>query len=176
MATIVKNEIKYNHTFDAKTKRHYVNGLQSVLHCHHYMTLYLQLALDANETELLKDCARDSFRQILDNYSVGNPEIGTIKEKIEIGCQYYALLGLGKMVVKFLGSESGEVELLSSHTDEGWKRKWGQNDKPVNYVTAGYIEAMFESVLNLSPKSFTAIETQSIVMGADKSVFKLVRR
>lgn len=176
MAIVTKNEVKYNHYFDRQSKRHSINGVQSVLHCHHYTSLYTQLAMDAGETELLKECARESFREVLDSYFVDNPEVDTVPSKIEIACQYYALLGLGKMAVHFLGTESGEVELLSSHTDSGWMKKWGQYDKPVNYITAGYIEALFESVQCIAPRSFNAIETQSIVMGSETSQFKVTRR
>lgn len=176
MATVIKNTVKYNHTFSRKTKRHQINGLQSVLHCHHYTSLYTQLAIDADEAELLKECARESIREVLDKYFADNPEIKTVQEKVEIACQYYALVGLGIMKVNSLGDYSGEVELISSHTDSGWMKKWGEFDKPVNHITAGFIEAIFESVLNKPARSFNAVETRSIVMGADTSVFKIVRR
>lgn len=176
MATVVKNTVKYDHFFDRNTKRHQINGIQSVFHCHHYATLYTQLAIDANETELLKECARESIRTVLDNYFANNSNVNTIQEKIEIACQYYALVGLGNMRVDFLGEYSGKVEVLSSHIDSGWLKKWSQYDKPVNYITAGFIEALFESVFDFPPKSFIATETQSIVMGAKTSVFNMVRR
>ena len=175
MAIVVKNTIKYDHFFDQNTKRHQINGIQSVLHCHHYTSLYSQLAIDANETELLKECARESLRTVLDNYFENNL-IDTVQERIEIGCQYYALVGMGNMKVDFLGEYSGKVEVLSSHTDDGWMKKWGQYDKPVNYITAGFIEALCESVLDLPAKTFVATETQSIVMGAKTSIFNIVRR
>ncbi|MCX7909471.1 MAG: hypothetical protein N2560_08155 [Ignavibacteria bacterium] len=176
MAQIIKNTLKYYHTFDPLTKRHYINGYQAVLHCHHYATLYTQLALDAGETELLQECARDAFREVLDTYFKDNPDIKTLSEKIDIAVQYYSLMGLGKMKVNFLGDYSGEVELLSSHIDSGWLRKWGPYDKPVNYISAGYIEAMFESVLGLPSGTFCAKEIQSIVMGSKTSIFKITRR
>jgi hypothetical protein len=176
MATVKKNEINYKHYFDRSTKRHRINGIQSVLHCHHYTSLYTQLAIDAGETGLLKECARDSFRKVLDTYFADNPGINTIQAKVEIGSQYYSLLGLGKMVIKFLGDFSGEVELLNSHTDDGWIKKWQKYDKPVNYITAGFIEALFESVLGMPERSFETVEIQSIVMGAKTSVFKVARR
>ena len=176
MAIVKKNEVKYDHYFDRNTKRHKINGVQSVLHCHHYTSLYTQLAIDANETELLKECARESFRNVLDTYFAANPDINTLQAKAEISCQYYALLGLGRLTIHFLGSEGGEAELLSSHTDDGWKKKWGNYKKPVNYISAGFIEACFESVLCLHSRAFSAVETQSIVMGAKTSIFKVVRR
>ncbi len=170
-----KSELKYERTFDRDTKRQKINGLRIVLHCHHYSTLYTQLALDADETELLKECARDCFREVLDSYFDDHPEVDNISEKIEIGCQYSLLMGLGEMVVNFVGPDSGEVELLSSHLDNGWKKKWGEHDEPVNYITAGFIEAMFESVLDEDPGTFEAVETDSIVMGDETSKFKITR-
>jgi|WetSurMetagenome_2_1015567.scaffolds.fasta_scaffold35674_3 hypothetical protein len=176
MAIVEHNEIKYSHVFDRKTKRHKINNIQSVLHCHHYSSLFAQLAIDANETELLKECTRDSFHKILDSYFTDNPAVDSVAKKIEIGCQYYSLVGLGKMRVNFMGEDSGEVELLSSHIDAGWQKKWGKFDKPVNYLTAGFIEALFETILSLPQKTFQVIEMQSIVMGAETSIFKILRR
>jgi len=176
MAVVVKNEVKYDHFFDAQTKRHQINGVQTVLHCHHFTSLYTQLAIDSNETDLIRDCARDSFRTMLDKYFADNPDIESIQDKIEIACQYYALIGLGKMKVNFLGDESGEVELLSSHTDAGWMKKWDKYDRPINYITAGYIEALFGAILGVEGGAFEAIERQSIVMGAETSLFNVVRR
>jgi hypothetical protein len=176
MATVVKNTVKYEHYFDPSTKRHHINGIQSVLHCHHYAALYTQLAIDANETALLQECARNSFREVLKNYLAENPDVDIVAKKVDIACQYYALLGLGKMSVIHLGEDSGEIELLSSHIDDGWKKKWGEYDRPINYISAGYIEALFEEVLQTEAHAFSVSETQSIVMGADTSTFSIVRR
>ena len=175
MAIVVKKEVNYNHTFDPQTKRHEINGLQSVFHCHHFTVLYSQLAIDAGETDLLKETARNSFYKVLTSYFTNNSDIVSISEKVDIACQYFALVGLGKMEIVFLGDFSGEVKLLSSHVDNGWIKKWGTYDKPVNYISAGMIEAIFASVLDLPVNSFNAIETTSIVMGADSSLFKVTR-
>ncbi len=176
MPKVSKNEVVYNHYFDRKTCRHYVNGILTVLHCHHYTALYTQLAIDAGETDLLKESARENFRDVLDKYFNEHSEIDTLQSKIDIGCQYYSLFGLGTMKVCFIGEDQGEVEVPSSHTDSGWIKKWGEYDKPINYITAGFIEALFESVLDTSHKTFIAEEIQSIVMGADISKFKVSRR
>jgi hypothetical protein len=172
----MKPEVKLDHYFDAKRNRHYLNGILSVLHCHHYATLYTQLAIDSGETELLKESARDAFREVLDKYFQDHPEIEDMEEKIDVACEYYSMLGLGGMHLVFLGEDSGEVDVPSAHIDSGWLKKWGEYHKPVNYITAGYVEAMFEAVLNTPARSFEAVETQSIVMGADTSKFRVVRR
>jgi predicted hydrocarbon binding protein len=175
MATFIRNELKLEKEFDPKTKRHYVNGVLSVLHCHHYSSLYTQLALDANETDLLKESAAESFYDMLKSYFAKH-DVTSIPARVDIGCQYFAALGLGKMQVVNINEHSGTVEILKSHTDEGWMKKWGQYDKPVNYIGAGFIEALFESVLDQPVDSFYANETQSIVMGAEISKFKVIRR
>lgn len=176
MAIVRENDIVYEHCFDEKTKRHKLNGIQTVLHCHHYMALYTQLAIDADETELFKTSSRESFRGMLENYFTSYKVEDSIAARVDIACKYYSLVGLGKMTVKFLGTESGSVEISSSHIDEGWIRKWGKYDKPVNYISAGFIEALFESVLDLPSHSFDAVEIESIVMGAEKSIFNVTRR
>jgi hypothetical protein len=176
MIQVIKNDVKCEHYFDRKANRHYINGIVSVLHCHHYSSLYTQLAIDSGETELLKSSARDVFREVLGNYFESNPQINTLSAKLDIGCQYFGLMGLGALKVRFLGDNSGEVEMPVSHTDSGWIKKWGLYDKPVNYIGGGFIEALFETVLNASSNTFEAVETQSIVMGAKTSQFKVVRR
>lgn len=176
MSQVIKNEVKYEHHFDRKANRHYLNGIVTVLHCHHYASLYTQLAIDAGETDLLKASSRDVFFEVLQKYFEENPQIDNLPAKLEIGCQYFALFGLGAMKVEFLGSDSGAVELLTSHVDSGWVKKWGQYDKPVNYIAAGYIEALCAVALNVPSNSFDAMETRSIVTGAKTSQFKVVRR
>jgi predicted hydrocarbon binding protein len=175
MTTFIKNDLLLEHVFDKKTKRHYLNGFLSVLHCHHYASLYTQLAIDAGESVLLKECSRETFSEVLASY-FDNNVIDSIEKRIGIACQYFSAMGLGKMEVSFLGDESGEVVVSASHIDSGWMKKWGEYDKPVNYIGAGYIEAMFESVLDAPQNTFNAEEVQSIVTGAETSIFKVTRK
>ena len=49
MATEQLTEWVLDHHFDRESCRHTVNGLSSVLHCHHYASLYCQLADDADD-------------------------------------------------------------------------------------------------------------------------------
>lgn len=175
MATFTRNDLILEHVFDQKTKRHYLNKQLIVLHCHHYSSLYTQLALDAKETDLLADSAEEAFYAILTEY-FNTHHLPTLEARIDLACQYYAAMGLGTMRVNYLGDESGEVELLTSHVDRGWIKKWSTYDKPVNYIGVGYITAMFSAVLDEPKKSFKANEVRSIVMGADTSLFKVVRR
>lgn len=164
--------LQLQHYFDPQHKRHFLNTHPIVMHCHHYGALYTQLALDAKETTLLADVSEDTFFNVLNNYFSQN-SILTIPQRIEIADEYFSAFGLGKMQVNYLGDNAGEIELLSSHIDQGWIKKWGHHDVPVNYISAGYCSALFSSVLNQPVRTFKTKEIQSIVMGAETSLFKV---
>jgi len=174
MALLKTTNLELEHRFDPKSSRHYLNGHLSVLHCHHYTTLYTQLALDAKETDLLSGVAEETFYKLLKDY-YNKHNIINLEDKIDIACQYYSAVGLGKMEVGFLGEDSGEVILSISHVDQGWIKKWGNYDAPVNYITCGYISGMFSAIFDRNIGVFKAFEVESIVMGASKSRFRIVK-
>ncbi len=178
MAKFLENELVLDAHYDAKRSRHYLNGHLSVLHCHHYLTLYTQLAEDVEFVDgrkLLADVAEDSFYRVLKDY-FANHNLTELHKRVAIAEQYFGAMGLGQMKVKFVGHESGEVELLHSHLDEGWVKKWGETDKPINHVGRGYIAAMF-ALLNEMPRgSYVVNEVQSLAQGADVSIFNVVMK
>ena len=166
--------LQLNHKFDADRMRHYLNDEVAVLHCHHYATLYTQLAIDAQETTLLASVSEEVFGSMLSKYFQDNC-IDAVSDRLEVACQHYSALGLGKMKISYCGPDSGQVVLESSHIDQGWIKKWGQFDAPVNYITAGYIAGMFSAVNDEPKRTFAATETESIVKGADQSTFKVFK-
>ena len=102
--------------------------------------------------------------------------IDILEDRVEIASKLFPAMGLGTLEVKCIGDFSGEVVLSRSHVDEGWKHKWGEYDKPVNFIGAGFISALFCAVLEMSEGSFKVTEIESIVMGADKSLFNVVKK
>jgi len=171
-----KTELILDHTFDLRTCRHYINGQVSVLHCHHYATLYSQLAEDCgflDAKKLLAEVAEDTFFDALSSYYAEN-QIASIADRIAIAQEYYSVYGMGQMVVINAGLDSGEVQLLDSHIDSGWIKKWGKRDKPVNFITCGYIAGMFSAILGKPTRVFSVKEVFSIVAGNEKSIFKVV--
>lgn len=178
MTTVKKLEYVIDHKFDSARTRHVVNGFVNVLHCHHYATLYAQLADDAELLDgkaLLVSSSEDVFYSVLSYYFRCN-NITNLADRISISEQYYAATGLGKMAVLCAGRDGGEVKLLHSHIDEGWVKKWGKRDKPVNFMTQGFIKAMFSLLFDYSTQNYDVVETMSIVSGAEESVFNVVRK
>ena len=68
MTAVVTPELQIDIRIDPRTLRHYYNDHLMVVHCHHYSTLYTQLAMDAGETRLLQDVSEDMFYSVLSDY------------------------------------------------------------------------------------------------------------
>jgi hypothetical protein len=175
MSTFKQNTLELDQRFDPVAKQHFLNGRNVVFHCHHYTTLYTQLAIDSGSTALLAQSAEDAFLPMLTSYFTDHG-ISAVADRIDFACQYYSAIGLGVMAVTYLSDNAADVTLNHSHVDDGWLKKWGPFDKPVNYLTAGFAAALCSAVLGLPARSFTAKEIESVVMGAGQSRFRLVRK
>jgi len=163
--------MKTKFTFDNKTFRHSMNGHESVLHCHHYMSLTTKLAEDFSDiggTQILSESAEDSIRPLLDSYFEENT-VSSPEERLKIGAEYYSVMGLGLMDIS--GTEkSGKAILKHSHVDEGWTKKWGKSDRFINHFSCGFIAAVFAAAYGRPARSYLAEEISSIAMGDEKSV------
>jgi len=176
MSSPTLTEIQQEHAFDLESCRHTLNGTTSVLHCHHYATLYSQLADDCGMLDggkLLAECAEDTFYQELSSY-FRKHEVFDLSDRIGLAENLYSACGLGKMKTTCAGSDSGEVELEHSHVDEGWIKKWGQRTRPVNFITQGFIAGMFDAVFGRATRSYCVSEVASIVSGSERSRFTVV--
>ncbi|MDQ1352351.1 MAG: hypothetical protein QG657_2657 [Acidobacteriota bacterium] len=169
-------ELKLEHKFDPKRKRHYLNDVLTVLHCHHYATLFTQLAIDAKElvegTHILKETVEDVVFNVLSGYYKRNG-ITDPQERLALASQMFSTIGMGKMAVVSADVNGGEVDMPHPYVDEGWLKKWGKHKEPVNFIGSGYLCGMFSAVFDKPTRTYKATETQSKVMGAEKSHFKV---
>lgn len=178
MAIMKKTELVLEKRFDPKTCRHTLNGQEVVLHCHHYATLYLQLAEDCGMLDgkkLMHESAEDAFLDVLNSYNDQNC-IDKLEDRISIAEQYFAACGLGKLKVLCAGPDSGEVVLEHSHVDEGWIKKWGKRKKAINFIASGYIAALFSATFEKRARTYSVNEIASIVTGDEVSKFEVVAR
>lgn len=175
MIKFVEKELNLEHHYNFRENKHYLNDTNIVFHCHHYTTLYTQLALDANETELLFETAEESFYTLMMNYFEKH-SVKTMNDKILLGTELYKALGLGVMKIEYMGEFDGEVILERSHIDSGWLMKWGEYNKPVNYIGAGFIAALFSVIFDKPIKSYKVTEIESIVKGSNHSLFRVVKK
>lgn len=173
MTSYAQNELVLHKSFDAKSCRHQVNDITVVMHCHHYSTLYTQLAMDCrmlDATRLLAECAEDAWYEFLREV-FHRQQADDLASRVALAEQTFAAVGLGKLRVACAGLDSGEVVLEHSHLDEGWQLKWGQHDTAVNFIGAGYIAGMFAALFDRPLRSFLVKEVESIVCGAERSRF-----
>lgn len=176
MAINKTTEFEIDHKFDPVKNRHYLNGESTVVHCHHYATLYTQLAMDAKDfsgVKHLTEVSEDTFYGVLNKY-YNEKGITGIAEKVEIAQQYWQVSGMG--IIRFSGIGKYEVvaEMDYSHIDEGWLKKWGGAGEPVNFMTVGFVAAVAALVNNKPTRAFKATETSSLACGDEKSEFKAV--
>jgi hypothetical protein len=166
-----------DHQFDRETCRHSVNGFDTVLHCHHYAALYCQLADDAESfrgRELLIRSSELAFFDVLAAYFTEH-NVQDLGERVALAEEYWRVCGFGTLRFDHVGEISAAASMAHSHVDEGWIKKWGQRDKPVNYIGQGYLAAAMAAIYDLPAGSYHVYETESIVSGADASRFSLVR-
>jgi hypothetical protein len=161
--------------FDAEKCRQYLNDEVTVFHCHHYTSLFTQLADDAkmfDGARHLRDAAAESMGPVLTRYCADNG-IESANEKIDIAQQYFAYVGLGALSIDLA---AGTAEMTHSHVDEGWVKKWGNREQPVNFIGQGFIAAACALANGDSPANYSVVETQSIVSGAPVSTFTITKK
>lgn len=162
--------INLEHEFDRKTCRHTVGGFQVVLHCHHYLTLTTQMAEDADDLfggvgVLISSMENTAYKTLKNIFDSNN--ITKLEDRINIAEELFCrVFGLGKIVFKHVGDFSASVDVLHSHIDDGWKKKWKKRDKPVGYVNRGFIQGALSAIENLNTGVFESEESQSIVSGS----------
>lgn len=161
--------------FDDNRKRFYLNNVPTVLQCHHYTTLLTQLANDAAKfrgPEIMFSAMEKTFYPILTSYFQAH-NITSHEDRKSIVEQYYACMGLGLMEINI---NEFSVELIHSHLDEAWIKKWSVWDKPVNYITQGFLAAAFSAITENNLGAFDVREIQSIVCGAETSKFIIEKK
>jgi predicted hydrocarbon binding protein len=169
-----KVEFEIDHRFDPVRNRHYLNGFCSVLHCHHYATLYTQLADDAVDFEGIKHliaAAEETFYEVLDDYYT-RKGVDNIEDKVSIAEQFWAAVGMGRITFTGVGKYAAYAEMEFSHVDNGWLSKWGSRERPVNFFTSGFVAAVVALVNNKNPRSYVVKEIKSLVRGDEVSTFK----
>lgn len=170
-------ELQMQHHFDPDRNRQYLNDELTVFHCHHYASLYSQLADDAklfDGARLLAEAAEESFFPVLSKYFKENG-IEDQDKRAQVAEQYFSYVGLGQLHLS-MNDDGGAAEMPYSHVDEGWLNKWSSRPEPVNFIGQGFLSAAFSAVTDRPAGSFSVEETESIVAGDPSSKFKVSRK
>jgi hypothetical protein len=166
------------HKFNPETCRHSSNGVTTVLHCHHYASLYCQLADDAELFDgkaLLRKAAEMSFLPVMKDYFSRNG-VTELADRISAVEDYWKKCGMGLLEFERVGGMSAIARMDHSHVDRGWIRKWGNRDEAVNFIGQGFLSAAMAAIFEQPEGSYVARETESIVAGSPESRFTIVRQ
>ena len=173
----MKIECEFDQEFDSNLMYQYVNNEISVMHCHHYATLFTKLAIDMEKiggTSLLRDSMEEAAYLTLQRlFLTHKPDAR--QNKIDIAQQYFGLSGLGQLEMT-VNTTDGRARMIHSHVDEGWVKKWQKEKRPVNYIGQGYIIAAFAIINNKQIGSYEIKETSSIVKGDNASEFIITEK
>jgi len=176
MALEKHTEWVIEHEYERNKARHVMNGATMVLHCHHYATLYCQLADDAemvNGKAMLRKATELAFLPVLTDYFAQHG-VSAIADRVALAEEYWRLCGMGTLSFDRLGQMSAAARMEHSHVDEGWIKKWGKRGQPVNFIGQGYLAAAMAAIYGQPAGSYTVSETESIVAGAPASRFAIV--
>ena len=82
--------------------------------------------------------------------------------------------GFGDSPYQCFSAFAGNPLLISLEklVDEGWLKKWGSRDRPVNFITAGFVAAVSALVNKKPARSFSVKETAGLVCGDEVSAFE----
>ncbi len=83
---------------------------------------------------------------------------------------------MGTVEFERVGEITAAARMDHSHVDEGWKKKWGKREEPVNFIGQGFLAAAMAAVYDLPSGSYEVREQQSIVAEAEASRFTIVRK
>jgi hypothetical protein len=170
-------DCNFNQEFDTNHMYQYVNNEISVMHCHHYATLFTRLAIDMDRiggTRFLTEAMEESSYLTLHRAFL-TQNLTSKTDKAAVAEQYFGLSGLGKLELE-VGGTGGKAKMIHSHVDEGWIKKWKKEDREVNYIGQGYIAAAF-SIINGNPVGYYQVkETKSIVKGDACSEFSITAK
>lgn len=166
-------ELEFEQRFDIDNMLQYVNNEPSVMHCHHYTTLFIDLAFKTQKLkgkELLTESMEEAFFLVLKKYYITH-FITSIEDKIKIAEQYYSSVGMGQIVISAYQESGGEAILTRSHVEEGWLKKFGKSVEFVDLITPGYLSGLFSLAYNKQLRFYSIRQTSSIAKGESSTRF-----
>lgn len=165
------------HSFDNITNQHFHGNFSVVLHCHHYMSVFIDLANEfegKGGPETMIDAAAETFGSFLRLYFL-NAGIRDPKERVNVAEQYWKSIGMGVIKIDTNGKDSAKASMDYSHVDEGWLKKGKRTSKPINYITQGFLKGVMQAVHGGTIDNYRVTETNSLALGARKSEFEVER-
>ncbi len=165
--------------FDPSRMRRYVGGCPSLVQPCLAAAALIKAAIDRGAgfgaAGLLEEAAEEAAYIGLTWIFVSSNVLDQ-SERRSLVEEHFRSSGLGRLSIKDIGPDGGNVEITHSPIDESWVSAYGKPEAPVNLIVSGYIAGAFEAVTGKGMKSFKSEETASMAMGEPASSFSVSRR
>jgi hypothetical protein len=164
--------------FDPVRCVHRANG-RPVVHFSHHLAIIAVRAVDeslpASGGEIARRAAERAFLPILGE-ALARSDADPEARPLEICEAVWARCGMGNLRIVRHGPGGGTAEMSRSQADEGWLRAHGPRARPVNHLTRGFLAAAWAALAGAGEGTYEVRETESLVAGAERSVFVVERK
>lgn len=161
--------------FDEKSGLVSIEGISMVIHCHFYNVFLLQAIETATYVDgraiLIRSSEESVNKQLIGYYD--RKGISDEKTRISIAADMFKVFGVGLLDFSNINGSGGTVTSKSSHVARGWKEQIGTREKPVDYISCGFIAGALAAVYNKPIGTFKVNETECLVQGKEKCKFEV---
>ncbi len=162
--------------FESDKNLLYMDNIPISLHCHHFNCGLINAieaidyfdAIEIYINEAAK-CFYEYFKKIL---IIDNKKL-SINKALMIAEDIYRFMGYGRIDLSKLITGYGTVISDSSYFVVGWFAIYGKRDKPVCYLTRGFIKAVIAVLFNKELSKINVTETQCMICGDDFCKFEV---
>jgi len=154
----------------------YMDDIPISLHCHHFNCGLINAieridyfdAIDIYINEAAK-CFYNYLKKIL----LIDDTASSIKKALIIAEDIYRFMGYGRIDLSKLVDGYGSATSDSSYFVVGWFAIYGRRNKPICYLTRGFLKAVIAVIFKKDITRVNVLETQCMICGDDSCKFEI---
>lgn len=161
-----------DYKFDEEHNYLEIGGEAMIFHCHHYIINLQRTILDADyidSSRFLIGSAADAVYYQLKNLC---KDLSLEESKI-MAQDIYKTFGYGLINLQSMNENGCSLKTTKSFFSKTWEMKFGQNSKPVDYYTCGFLAAAYAVLYNKELKDINALQTTCMACGDENNTFEV---
>ncbi len=155
-------------SFDANSNIILLDGAMVYLHCHHYNCGLIKVLEDIEgirARDIIVQSAAEEFYTNFSEYIKKYLMEKTDFEKLNAAEDLYRFMGFGRIDLSGVNDKGGMVYANSSYYVIGWLAKYGRRDKPLCYLTCGFLSGVLSAVYLKPLDYYKVIEKHCMITG-----------
>ncbi len=150
-------------------------GEPLIFHCNHY-NLFLQRTIEdtaeyVDVDRILREGGTIAVYSMFHHLFRGNRELRSSTDRLKAAEGIYSQLGFGLIHFESVTDQGGTVKSPITHYSYGWKEKWGQREKPVDFFSCGFIQAAMAAAFYKPPGYYLVTQTRCLSKGDSENEF-----